>query len=121
MTLKYKKKDILIICSLLAGLLGFLVKIIYRPLIVENNINDYGFQGFAPNLFYTIGACLFAAYWVKKGQIKTMIFVTVGVLVYETEQIWTSRTFDYLDVLATIIGLGISIPIFKGLSNKDEF
>ena len=116
MTLKDKQKDLMLICSLLVGLLGFLAKVIYRPLIVENNINDYGFQGFAPNLFYTIGACLFAAYWIKKRHIQTMVFVTAGVLTYEIEQIWTSRTFDYLDILATVIGFGISILIFKGLS-----
>ena len=39
--------------------------------------------------------------------------VTTGILTYEIEQNWSSRTFDYLDIVATIIGLGISIFIFK--------
>ncbi len=100
------------------GLIGILVKTLYRPLILEFKINDFGINGFSPNLFYTISACLFAAYWIKKGHIKTMLFVTIGILVYEFEQIWTSRTFDFFDVFATLIGFGISATIYKYLSNQ---
>ena len=116
--IKTKNSYRLLLLSLLAAFMVFFIKLVIRPLVVENNINDFGFHEFSPNLFYTIGMCLFAAFWVKKGQIKTMIFVTIGILIYETEQIWTSRTFDYLDIIATIVGLGISVLIVSGKAKK---
>ena len=100
------------------GFIGILSKILYRPLILNFQINDLGFQGFAPNLFAALSLCLFAAYWTEKKRIKKMIFVACGLLAYEIEQIWTSRTFDYLDIIATIIGLGISILILMRVIKK---
>ena len=108
----------LLYLSLFFGLIGILSKVLYRPWIIDNNINDFGVHGFAPNLIYTTGICLFASFFLKKGHVKTMIYCTVGVLVYETEQLWTSRTFDYLDILATISGLGLAILIFRVISRK---
>ncbi len=49
-----------------------------------------------------------------------MIYCTIGVLVYEAEQLWTSRTFDYFDIFATISGLIFAISIFKIISRKWE-
>ena len=127
MTYNFQNKNKLLIISLLSGFIGFLIKLIYRPLIIENKINDFGIHGFSPSLFYTLGFCLFIAFWLKKGHIKAMIFCTIGILAYEIEQIWTTRTFDYLDTAAIIFGLGLSILIFKRISKKarlsvsDEF
>ncbi len=113
MTVEYNKKEILLYLSLFFGFFGVLSKIAYRPFITHSQINDLGIHDFAPNLFAALSLCLFAAYLTKKRPIKTMIFASCGILIYEIEQNWTSRTFDYLDIVATIIGLGISILIFK--------
>ena len=107
---RIKNNNRLLIYSLLAGFIAFFIKLFLRPLVIKQGFNDYGFHEFSPNLFYTIGMCLFAAFWVKK-RIKTIIFVTVGILAYEIEQIWTSMTFDYLDIIAIIVGFGISVLI----------
>ena len=37
--------------------------------------------------------------------IKTAFFITLGALAYEFEQAFTSRVFDYYDVLATTLAL----------------
>lgn len=116
----FKSKSVLLYLSLFFGLIGVLIKVIYRPWIINNSINDLGISGFAPNFIYTTGICLFASFIVKKGHINTMIFCSLGVLAYETEQILTSRTFDYHDILATIIGLVFAIFIFKVISRKWE-
>lgn len=50
-----------------------------------------------------------------------MIFGLIGVLAYETEQIWTSRTFDYLDILATFFGFGLAILIYKLIVGNLKF
>lgn len=104
--------------SLFFGIIGIIIKVLYRPWVIDNNINDFGFNGFAPNLIYTTGVCLFLSIFFKKEPIKKMIFCTVGVLIYEFEQLWTSRTFDYLDIAATIFGLMFAIFIFKMISSK---
>jgi len=79
-------------------------------------MNDFSFQEFAPNLFAALSLCLFASFFTKTGTIKTMI----GLLAYEIEQYWTSRTFDKLDIIATIIGLVISILIFNMFVEKQK-
>ena len=83
-------------------------------------MNDFSFQEFAPNLFAALSLCLFASFFTKTGTIKTMIFVSIGLLAYEIEQYWTSRTFDKLDIIATIIGLVISILIFNMFVEKQK-
>jgi len=114
----YYRKEVLLYFSIFFGFMGLLSKIAYRPFILSSQINDFGIQGFAPNLFTALSMCLFASYWTNKGHIKTMIFVTSGILTYEIEQYWTERTFDILDIIATIIGLGVSILIFKLFDRK---
>ncbi len=116
----YKVRPILLYLSLLFGFIGVLVKLLYRPWINNNNINDFGFNGFAPNFIFTIGICLFVSFFVTKKTVSIMIFSTVGILLYETEQILTSRTFDYLDVLATIIGLVAAISIYKMINRREK-
>lgn len=108
-----KKK--LLILSLIFGFVGVLTKMIYRPFINSSQINDFGLHGYLPNLFAALSLCLFATFWMKKGHIKTMIYVTVGLLIYEIEQNWTDRVFDYFDIIATVVGFVISILIFKYL------
>ena len=120
LTKNYYNKKILLYFSISFGIIGLLSKIIYRPFILNSQINDFIFQGFAPNLFATLSLCLFASFLTKTGTIKTMIFVTIGLLAYEIEQYWTSRTFDILDVVATIIGLVISILIFNMFVKKQK-
>lgn len=62
--------------------------------------------------------CLMVVYFKNKKQIKTMIAICAGVLIYEIEQNWTARTFDYYDIIASLLGLGISIIIFNLFSVK---
>ena len=110
---EYDKKAVLLYLGLFFGSLGVLSKIVYRPIILDSQINDLGIHGFAPNLFAALAACLVAAFFTRKSHIKTMIFVSCGILTYEIEQNWTSRAFDYRDITATVIGLVISIFIFN--------
>ncbi len=39
--------------GILMGVMGFVSKLIYRPFILTNNINDIGINEFAPSFFYT--------------------------------------------------------------------
>jgi hypothetical protein len=113
LTDNYYNKEMLLYFSIFFGIIGLLSKIVYRPFIISLQINDFNIQGFAPNLFAALSLCLFTSFWTKTGTIKRMIFITIGLLAYEIEQYWTDRTFDILDIIATIIRLVISILIFN--------
>jgi glycopeptide antibiotics resistance protein len=121
MTEKAINKNFLLICGVIATAMGFFSKLILRPLIHEYEINDFDFNGFAPNLFTAIGFCMFVAYSTNKKPIISMAAVTLGLLAYEIDQIWsTSRTFDYADIIATLVGFGLSVLILRSNSKKSN-
>jgi len=55
-----------------------------------------------------------------KEHINATLFITLGVLAYEIEQHWTERTFDYLDIIASIIAAMISIILYKKVFIKSK-
>ncbi len=118
MTEESLNKQLLLIYGLIATAMGIISKLIYRPLIYQYEIDDFGINGFAPNLFASIGLCMFVAYLSKKKYYMAMASVTFGILIYETEQIWTARTFDYADIIATVFGFGLSVLILRSNSKK---
>jgi len=113
--LKTKDNINILLIGIATGAIGILVKLAYRPYIINHNINDIGIQGYAPNFFTVLSLSLIAAYFTKSNPIKTMMAVTLGVLFYEIEQIWTSWTFDYMDIIASLLGLGVAVLILKKL------
>ena len=112
-----KKKRVILIISISAGILGFISKLI-RPWIINNEINDFSINEYAPSFFYIVGFCLFGAFVQNKKEERTMLFIAIGALIYELEQYWTSRTYDYKDILATVCGFCISILIFNLLVRR---
>lgn len=83
-------------------------------------------MGALPSFLYLVGLIAlipivkkdltFAAY------IKTSFFLTFGALTYEFEQAFTSRTFDYYDVIATILALLVMLGVhcFKNHKNNKQ-
>ena len=114
-----KNKKILSI-GIIFGVLGFASKLLYRPLIMTNDINDIGINEFAPSFFYTAGLCLIGASFSKKKPQITMIFIALGSTAYELEQIITDYYFDIKDLFAIMFALLISIFIFKIVESKEK-
>ena len=52
---KSLNKNILLICGGIATAMGFFTKLLLRPLVNQYEINDFGFNGYGPNLFTAIG------------------------------------------------------------------
>jgi arginine exporter protein ArgO len=48
-----------------------------------------------------------------KKYISVVFFITLGAIAYEIEQLWTERTFDYLDIIASIIAAVIAIVLYQ--------
>ena len=121
MIIANNKKQTLIIIGTVAALLGFVSKIFYRSWVINNQIDDYGIQGFAPSFFYVIGVCLLMAGSSNKNYIKNMVLAAAGATAYELEQYYTSMVFDYMDLLATGVGLCLAILTGKTvLKNNTE-
>ena len=80
---------------------------IYRPYIYQNEINDFGFADVIGNLLGT-GAIIFfnlGIYHANKIQsVRTIVFVTIGVIIYELLQpILPRGILDLKDVISTSI------------------
>lgn len=108
----------LLATSIIIGIIGFLVKLVYRPFILHNRIDDFSIHGFLPTFLYVAGICMFIAFLVRKRQVIAMMFGALGALVYEAEQIWTNRTFDFYDVSMVFAGFGVSVLILRILTKK---
>ncbi|MEE4198608.1 MAG: hypothetical protein V2I54_13295 [Bacteroidales bacterium] len=120
MTTNQKKRWIFLYSSIISGVAGLLIKLFYRPWVNHHPVNDFGWSGVAPNFLFSLGICLFIAFVTTKRTLEKMIFATCGILLYETEQLWTYRTFDFGDIAATLSGLGLAILIYKRAGIKDK-
>lgn len=115
-----KKNKALLTLGLIFGFLAFAGKLIYRPLLRLNNYHDYGINGFAPSFFYTISFCLIAASICKKKPKKAMLATACGSAVYELEQMYTQRTFDYKDLISIIIAFLLGLLTYHILKKKER-
>lgn len=115
-----KKNNKILAIGIIFGVLGFASKLLYRPLIMTNDINDIGINEFAPSFFYTAGLCLIGASFSKKKPQITMILIALGSIAYELEQIFTDYNFDIKDLFAIMFALLISIFIFKIVESKEN-
>ena len=106
--------------GVLFGIFGFASKLLYRPFILTNHVNDFGINEFAPSFFYTAGMCLIAAAFSKKEPFIKMIAIALGSITYELEQIFTDRTFDIKDLIAVMVAFVTSIFIFKLFNPKGK-
>lgn len=66
------------IIGLLAVILGFLSKTIYRDYINLNKINDYGLAGSLPSYFYVVGFTLLLLIKPAKYPKVLVLIVTLG-------------------------------------------
>ena len=74
-------------------------------------------MGSLPSFLYLVGLIALIPI-VKKditfpAFIKASFFLTLGALAYEFEQAFTSRTFDYYDVIATISALLVMLGVHR--------
>lgn len=101
-------------------ILTFSMSTIYRDYIYGNNTNDCGLADIFPN----IGAVITASFlFMSKAQYESKLIVifgsVIGFIIYECIQIILPiSTFDWKDIIGTIIGGIITYLIFKFLMIK---
>jgi len=98
-------------------LLATLIKLYFRPYYSGNNHFYKLLLGSLPNFFYVLGFSfiypLFKSSISFKQHVIAVFFITLGTIAYEIEQLWTERTFDYLDIVASVAAAVIAIVLYQ--------
>lgn len=105
------------IIGLLAVILGFLSKTIYRDYINLNKINDYGVAGSLPSYFYVVGFTLLLLIKPTKYPKVLLLIVALGSVLYELMQWGSTGKLDVKDILASIGG-GLTVLVLLKLVKK---
>lgn len=113
------KRIIYLIASVLCFILTETGRFIYRPLIYQNNINDFGIAdsignsgGILVQIFFGL-ALLNSTY--KKG-FRLIGFFVIGYILYEIVQPYLPKgTFDWLDIYGTLIGGVIGLCLYVSI------
>lgn len=105
------------IIGLLAVILGFLSKTIYRDYINLNKINDYGVAGSLPSYFYVVGFTLLLLIKPNKYPKILVLIVTLGSLLFEIKQWNSTGKLDVKDILASVAG-GLTVLLLLKLVKK---
>ncbi len=108
--------------TLIIGLAAFFITEItrsfYRPFIYKNNIFDYYIADTIGNSFGTVTAIFMILTLSGKGNkkdYKLIWIIIIGLIIYESLNLTSHHSFDYKDVLATLIFGGFSFIIYKYL------
>jgi hypothetical protein len=83
---------------------------------------DFGITGVAPNFFMCALFVFAIALW-KPPRLRYQIGFALGLIGYEIEQSMSGdvrRTFDYWDMLATVLGLVASHYVLRWLSARHQ-
>ncbi len=113
--------SIIVIASIL---IATLIKLYFRPYYSGNNHFYKLLLGSLPNFFYVLGFSfiypLFKGSISFKQHVIAVLFITLGTIAYEIEQLWTERTFDYLDIIASFTSAIVSILIYRNTLLKSK-
>lgn len=91
---------------------------VYRKYIYQNNINDCGLADMYPNIGAVITASFLlmgkAKFKEEKEEVIIILSAVLGFIIYEFIQVKIPiSTFDWKDILGTIIGGIITFVIYK--------
>ncbi|MGE5500003.1 MAG: hypothetical protein ACM3Q2_18155 [Syntrophothermus sp.] len=109
---------------ILSSCSGIATKLYYRRYILSNHINDFGLADCLPSFFFVTGIIFFYFLFCKLSgeeiSFKTIAFITIGVLTYELVPLSHGRTFDFKDIIATLIGASLAALIYYVLEARTK-
>ena len=104
--MSFRNKSFYIASVVICGAFAILVKSTRADLFGINSFLDI-FLGSSPSFLYLFGALSIIPIVQPKINTatfyKSVLMLTIGALVYELEQYWTSMFFDLTDVTATLL------------------
>lgn len=92
------------------SVIAIILKSVYRQYVYANQIDDFGIADSSPNFFAGLIIMLF--YFTQNQKItiqKHALFAVIGLVGYELIQgsIFKNNFFDYKDIVASILGVGV--------------
>ena len=113
-----KKRLIYFYGALICFVLGLLLAFTYRPLIYTYHINDWHLADTIGNIV-AVPAAAFFFYAMHKSVRYTKLARLVQVfLIWCFYEVTISQTFDWWDILATLIMCFVTYPILQVLENR---
>jgi hypothetical protein len=97
---------------------------IYRPYVYGHNVNDFGIADTMGNHLGTVAIVFFTLAVSHAGRRDGLVMMAVivpGLVLYELVQgLMRDSTFDWRDVVATLIGGAISILIYLAIHRAEQ-
>ena len=104
--------------ALICFVLGLLLAFTYRPFIYSNHINDWHLADTIGNIV-AVPAAAFSFYATYKSIRYTKLAILVLVFfAWCFYEVALSQTFDWWDILATMIMCFVTYPILQVLENR---
>jgi len=114
-------RTIYILICLFSIFLSITIKFVRPEYFGNNNLLDI-ILGSSPNFLFVLGVSFIYALTKVEVEFKkfigTIFAITLGVIAYEFEQSWTNRTFDIIDLVASILAACVSIAIYYLLNRN---
>ena len=113
-----KRRLIYFYWALIFFVLGLLLAFTYRPFIYSNHINDWHLADTIGNIV-AVPAAAFFFYAMHKSVRYTKLAILVQVFfIWCFYEVALSQTFDWWDILATMIMCFVTYPILLLLENR---
>lgn len=101
---------------IICGVFAIIVKATRSNAFGLNHFGDV-FLGSSPSFFYLFGILSIIPIIQPKITIKTFnkstLMLTLGALIYELEQYWTSMVFDLGDIIATLLAAILMLALHQ--------
>lgn len=120
MTVKQKASFLI---GLVFVIIGLVFKSYYRNYIVSHGIDDFGLANSLPSFLYVIGFSQLLQISSFRYPALVILIVSLGSVIYEFKQYYSSGTLDISDIVASLAGGLISyfilIYVEKRFINKE--
>lgn len=104
--------------TLICFVLGLLLAFTYRPFIYSNHINDWHLADTIGNIVAVPAAAFFFYAWHKSIRYTKLTILVLVFLIWSFYEIAISQTFDWWDILATMIMCFVTYPILQVLEKR---
>ncbi len=105
----------------LAAVMAAIIKKWVRPAVVARGIEDVGLSDYSPSFLYVFGLLLFLTAFKALERYNRYLLIGgfLGAVLYEILQIvfFPARTFDWGDLIATLLGAACSYAVILTLQN----
>lgn len=114
--MQFRKDSYYLTSVILCFTLAIFIKLHRKTDVVHHEFVQV-LLGSLPSFLYLYGLVCLVPLFKKDltvaGFVKSALFLTLGALSYELEQLYSSRVFDYFDIAATILALLIVLFVHK--------